>query len=406
MLVLNLYAEAQPQWSRTDSYYGRPWVWCQLHNLNGSLRLAGNLPHLLANRILELYSALVGAHGSPSLSAHDVATAGAPPLLALLQTSEQHLFSAWVRDATRWVDGNASYGVAYLEYDSSLVRMNVEPYTRPQVETIVRARLATTKRGVPDDTPDVIGPDGIQFACMEVSTISSDARRVLDTAARTDDVKRVMREMANSPTAADVRELAFHNWLLLADVWRWPRMWRSGIEEMRWGDVQHQHLLHVSAARRPRAVRPRRSFCSCSSRSPRRAQCSVRTGRRSRGSMRMTDAWGSTCATPFAALRVLAPARFRVRARMARARGGVTRLSQTASRTASARRREGSTGSAIGGSGASRRAVAKGLLDSAPRGNVARVPCVSSDSPCEPVWEAAVVQRVLAANTVKLRPAK
>ncbi|GJE89695.1 glycoside hydrolase family 89 protein [Phanerochaete sordida] len=281
MLVLDLYAEAQPQWNRTDSYYGKPWVWCQLHNLGGSLGLAGNLPHifegpvdalhangstmvgvgntmegqepgneivygalldqawsaaplnvsdyvlkratrryllkevspeleeawsiigttifsnqdpdtqmtirsiidlppalsgltnltgviptkipydtnatlqpavkllwqaqqktpslraapefafdlveftrqLLANRFLELYSALVGVQSSAVSTAHDVATAGAPlvallaDLEALLQTNEQYLFSAWVRDATRWAHGNATYA-AYLEYEA------------------------------------------------------------------------------------------------------------------------------------------------------------------------------------------------------------------------------------------------------------------------------------------------
>ncbi|GJE89741.1 P-loop containing nucleoside triphosphate hydrolase protein [Phanerochaete sordida] len=150
-----------------------------------------------------------------------------------------------------------------------MVRINFQPYTTPQLEAIVRARLATAKRGLLDDTPDVIAPDGIKFACMKVSSISGDARRVLDVcrravelvqpaarAARTDDVKAVIREMQNSPTAAYVRELAFHERLLLAAVLRCVR--RAGVEEVRWGDVQRQHLLHVpvladgaEAARRP-----------------------------------------------------------------------------------------------------------------------------------------------------------
>lgn len=140
---------------------------------------------------------------------------------------------------------------------AGMVRINFQPYTTPQLEAIVRARLATAKRGLPEDTPDVIAPDGIKFACMKVSSISGDARRVLDVcrravelvhvhrrAARTDDVKQVIRDMQNSPTAAYLRELSFHERLLLAALVRCVR--RAGVEEVPWGDVQHQHLLHVS----------------------------------------------------------------------------------------------------------------------------------------------------------------
>lgn len=31
MLILDLFSESQPQWQRTNSYYGKPWIWCELH---------------------------------------------------------------------------------------------------------------------------------------------------------------------------------------------------------------------------------------------------------------------------------------------------------------------------------------------------------------------------------------
>ncbi|EKM58737.1 uncharacterized protein PHACADRAFT_207509 [Phanerochaete carnosa HHB-10118-sp] len=137
-----------------------------------------------------------------------------------------------------------------------MVRINFQPYTTPQLEAIVRARLATAKRGLFEGTPDVVAPDGIKFACMKVSSISGDARRVLDVCrravelvqpqkrtARTDDVKQVIRDMQNSPTAAYLRELSFHERLLLAAILRCVR--REGVDEVRWADIQHQHLLHV-----------------------------------------------------------------------------------------------------------------------------------------------------------------
>jgi alpha-N-acetylglucosaminidase len=33
MIVLDLFSEAEPQWNRTKSYYGKKWVWCLLHGI-------------------------------------------------------------------------------------------------------------------------------------------------------------------------------------------------------------------------------------------------------------------------------------------------------------------------------------------------------------------------------------
>ena len=61
-----------------------------------------------------------------------------------------------------------------------MVRINFQPYTTPQLEQIVRSRLASAKAGLAENAPNVIAPDGIKFAAMKVSSISGDARRVLD----------------------------------------------------------------------------------------------------------------------------------------------------------------------------------------------------------------------------------
>jgi origin recognition complex subunit 1 len=63
-----------------------------------------------------------------------------------------------------------------------MVRINFQPYTTSQLETIVKSRLASAKEGLEDGvkTKDVMAPDGIKFAAMKVSSISGDARRVLD----------------------------------------------------------------------------------------------------------------------------------------------------------------------------------------------------------------------------------
>ena len=89
-----------------------------------------------------------------------------------------------------------------------MIRINFQPYTTPQLVKIVNARLEAAKKGLPPAAPDAITADGIKFAAMKVSSISGDARRVLDICrrvvesvqprqrpARTEDVKDVIKLM-------------------------------------------------------------------------------------------------------------------------------------------------------------------------------------------------------------------
>ncbi len=46
MIILDLNSEASPIWSRTDSYFGKPFVWCLLHNYGGTRGIYGNLTRI------------------------------------------------------------------------------------------------------------------------------------------------------------------------------------------------------------------------------------------------------------------------------------------------------------------------------------------------------------------------
>jgi len=102
----------------------------------------------------------------------------------------------------------------------------------------------------------VLSGDAVKFAAMKVSSISGDARRVLDICrrtvelvrpdrrvARTDDVKDVIRNLQNSPTAAFLRSLSLHERILLAALLKCVR--RTGVSEIPWTDVSHQHHLYA-----------------------------------------------------------------------------------------------------------------------------------------------------------------
>ena len=62
MLILDLFSESQPQWQRTNSYYGKPWVWCELHDYGGNQGLYGQIDNVTINPIEALHnsSSLVG----------------------------------------------------------------------------------------------------------------------------------------------------------------------------------------------------------------------------------------------------------------------------------------------------------------------------------------------------------
>lgn len=56
MIVLDLYSEAQPQWNRTSNYFGKQWVWCELHGYGGNMGFEGNLQVVTQGPIAALNS--------------------------------------------------------------------------------------------------------------------------------------------------------------------------------------------------------------------------------------------------------------------------------------------------------------------------------------------------------------
>ena len=43
MLVLDLAAEYEPVYSRLESFYGQPFIWCMLNNYGGRMGLYGHI---------------------------------------------------------------------------------------------------------------------------------------------------------------------------------------------------------------------------------------------------------------------------------------------------------------------------------------------------------------------------
>ncbi|KZT42160.1 P-loop containing nucleoside triphosphate hydrolase protein [Sistotremastrum suecicum HHB10207 ss-3] len=141
-----------------------------------------------------------------------------------------------------------------------MIRINFKPYTTAQLQEIVTKRLESAKSKPSDDVAKFMIPDAIKFAAMRVSSISGDARRVLDICRRAvelaqDDngvlktvkipeVKKVIESMQNSPTAIFLRECSLHERMMLASLLKCIR--KSGVDAVKWSDVKHQHLIYAN----------------------------------------------------------------------------------------------------------------------------------------------------------------
>lgn len=48
MIVLDLYAEVNPIWQKTESFYGQPFIWCMLHNFGGNIGFYGKFMSVIS----------------------------------------------------------------------------------------------------------------------------------------------------------------------------------------------------------------------------------------------------------------------------------------------------------------------------------------------------------------------
>lgn len=51
MIILDLFSESEPQWQRLNSYFGKHWIWCQLHDFGGNMGMYGQLKNVTYNPI-------------------------------------------------------------------------------------------------------------------------------------------------------------------------------------------------------------------------------------------------------------------------------------------------------------------------------------------------------------------
>ncbi len=55
LVVLDLFTDEHPVWTRTDAYYGKPWIWNMLQNFGGNISLFGRMRHVAADPSIALH---------------------------------------------------------------------------------------------------------------------------------------------------------------------------------------------------------------------------------------------------------------------------------------------------------------------------------------------------------------
>ena len=51
MIILDLNSEVSPVWSKTESYFGKPFIWCLLHNYGGTRGIYGDLETIVTGPV-------------------------------------------------------------------------------------------------------------------------------------------------------------------------------------------------------------------------------------------------------------------------------------------------------------------------------------------------------------------
>ena len=51
MIILDLSSDEIPMWSQTNSYYGKPFIWCMLHNYGDVRAIYGNISRVASGPV-------------------------------------------------------------------------------------------------------------------------------------------------------------------------------------------------------------------------------------------------------------------------------------------------------------------------------------------------------------------
>jgi alpha-N-acetylglucosaminidase len=114
MLLLDLAAEIEPVWRRTEAFYGKPWIWNMLHNFGGNISLFGRMD---------------GVASGPAAARHDSASGLMQGIGLTMEAIEQNPVLYELMTAHVWRD-------AIIDPAQWLVSYVTNRYGRPDKSAI------------------------------------------------------------------------------------------------------------------------------------------------------------------------------------------------------------------------------------------------------------------------------
>jgi alpha-N-acetylglucosaminidase len=109
MIILDLYSESHPEWKKNSAYYGKPWIWCMLHNFGGNISLWGRMENAANDP-----SAALQDPSSGKMEGIGLTPEGTEQNPALYQLMMQNVWQDQPVDVQQWLQHYAlnRYGVA------------------------------------------------------------------------------------------------------------------------------------------------------------------------------------------------------------------------------------------------------------------------------------------------------
>ena len=190
MILLDLAAEIEPVWKRTNAFYGKPWIWNMLHNFGGNISLFGRMDGVAQGPAAALHDGGAGKMVGIGLTMEGIEQ---NPVLYELMT--EHVWQTAAPELTAWL-GNyvrRRYGHADADalaawqilrttaYNGQKIRDGAESIIvgRPTLDSVARW-TKTTLNYAPKDllpawdylikaAPACAKSDGFQYDLVDVS---------------------------------------------------------------------------------------------------------------------------------------------------------------------------------------------------------------------------------------------
>jgi alpha-N-acetylglucosaminidase len=148
MIVLDLYSESHPVWTKTGAYYGTPWIWNMLQNFGGNVGMFGRMSHVAADP-----SAALKDPQSGKLWGIGLTPEGIEQNPALFELMLENVWQDGPVDVAEWLKGYAKkrYGAENASVNEAWQILERTVYNgglgEGTPESIVVARPTLSKQG-------------------------------------------------------------------------------------------------------------------------------------------------------------------------------------------------------------------------------------------------------------------